>query len=73
MQVRDLVRSPVGYALVIGTYTPLLLLLDATGPRGAQTVGAVVTWALLAVVWLAVVREERRSSSPWSASRRASR
>jgi hypothetical protein len=54
------VRSPGGYAAVVGLYTPILLFTDAYGPRWAQTVGAVVTWALLAVVWLAVVRRERR-------------
>ncbi len=44
----------------MGLYVPLMLLLDANSARGVQTAIGVATWALLAVVFLAVERHERR-------------
>jgi hypothetical protein len=58
--VRQAINSPVAYSLVMAAYVPAMLFADAAGPRWVQTVVGVVTWAVLAVVWVAVERRERR-------------
>jgi hypothetical protein len=58
--VRQAINSPVAYTLVMAVYVPAMLFADAAGPRWVQTVVGVVTWAVLAAVWLAVERRERR-------------
>ena len=54
------INSPAIYGLAMAAYVPAMLYADAVGPRWVQTVVGVCTWALLAVVWVAVERRERR-------------
>lgn len=48
-----------GFIAMMAIWMPSALYADATGPRGAQTVVAVVTWLLLGLTILAVRPHER--------------
>jgi hypothetical protein len=57
---RNVLASRGGYILIMALWIPSALYADATFDRWAQDVVSLVTWALLAAVFLAVDGHERR-------------
>ena len=57
---RNVLASRGGYILIMAVWIPSALYADATFDRWAQDVVSLVTWALLAAVFLAVEGHERR-------------
>ncbi len=55
----DVLASRWGFIGMMAIWMPAALYADATGPRGAQTIVALVTWALLGLTILAVRPAER--------------
>lgn len=57
---RNVLASRGGYIAIMAVWIPSALYADATFDRWAQTVVSVITWLLLAAVFLAVESQERR-------------
>jgi hypothetical protein len=57
---RNVLASRGGYILIMALWIPSALYADATFDRWAQDVVSLVTWALLAAVFLAIDGHERR-------------
>ena len=57
---RNVLASRGGYILIMALWIPSALYADATLDRWAQDVVSLVTWALLAAVFIAVDGHERR-------------
>ncbi|MDX6376347.1 MAG: hypothetical protein QOE98_650 [Gaiellaceae bacterium] len=57
---RNVLASRGGYILIMALWIPSALYADATFDRWAQDVVSLVTWALLAAVFVAVDGHERR-------------
>ena len=55
----DVLGTRNGFIAMMLVWMPAALYADATGPRGAQTAVAIVTWTILALTWIAVPSDER--------------
>lgn len=55
----DVLGTRNGFIAMMAVWMPAALYADASGPRAAQTVVAIVTWTILALTWVAVPSDER--------------